>query len=71
MVPGWTDSERLVRLETIVAQTVLTQAESAKQIDRLSGTMYSRPSWAVATIIGLLTTAVGILATYIAARGAL
>jgi hypothetical protein len=65
--PGYSDGERLMRLETIVAATVEATRRNTDSIDRLTGLIHGRPSWVVTLLLTGLSSTVGILATALVA----
>lgn len=56
---------RMMRVETMLVTTARLTDQNAKAIDRMEK---GRPSRSDATIIALLTTAVGVLSTLVAVR---
>jgi hypothetical protein len=65
-VAGYSIEDRVTRLEVTTAGVSTSIARVEAKVDRLDQRIDGRPSWAVVTLLGMLMTACGVLATVVA-----
>lgn len=72
MEHGWTDQERIVRVETELSLLTRMQSEIGVKIDLLFTMVRGRPSWAVVAVLAFMQGIIGVLTTalvYVLTKG--
>lgn len=69
---GWTEQERLVRVETELRLLTQEQTATGVKVDLLFTLMRGRPSWTVVSILAFMQGVIAMLATalvYVLTKG--
>lgn len=64
-LPGYSIGDRMVRMEVLMEQHLIACGHSVKAMEALATKIDGRPSWWVASLLGVLTTCFAVTLTLV------